>query len=158
MKRLTYTRATALLRYEPETGDLYWRQQRGRVSEGQRAGSICRKGGLFFRQVHIDGRKYGVGPVAWLLMTKKKPKGIIDFRNNNPMDTRWENLVLTDYSGRALYASPRETSKTGISGVTKSNGKWRARAVIKGVEYSLGLFGTKKEARKARQRAVPSRK
>ncbi len=157
MKRITYSRAKSLLRYAPYTGRLYWLVQKGRCAAGSEAGTISARGEYYARKVHIDGHKYSVGQIAWLLMTRRHALGIVDFRNDNPLDTRWSNLVLTDFSGRNRHASLHKTNKTGVPDVHYWRGKWRARIAINGERKWLGYFNTKQAGMVARRRATPPR-
>jgi hypothetical protein len=157
-RHISYSRAAAVLRYDPLSGLLFWKQQRGRAAEGQPAGSVSvsRRGGRQ-RKVHIDGHKYGFGPIAWLLMTGELPDRIVDFRNDNALDTRWCNLVLATPSERTLHSSPRKNSRSGAAGVTWRNSKWQARIVLDGKEKFLGVFGDVTEALQARRAAIQQR-
>jgi hypothetical protein len=157
MKRITFPQAKSLLRYDPYTGRLYWLVQKGRCAAGSEAGTISCRDEYRARKVHIDGHKYSVGQIAWLLMTRGHPLGIVDFRNDDPLDTRWINLVLTDPGGRNRHASLRKTNKTGAPDVHFWRGKWRARITVDGKRQWLGYFNTRQAAIAARRRATPPR-
>jgi len=68
-RELTAAGAAALLRYDTETGHLYWlANQRGRVKAGTRAGcAITRKGKPAGRVIGIEGVRYREHHVAHLL-------------------------------------------------------------------------------------------
>ena len=91
-------------------------------------------------------------------MTKRNPRGIVDFKNGVTTDTRWQNLIHTNNSGKIRYGKVRANNNGGISGVSylAAQQKWRARAVINGREMHIGLYATRHEAAAARLRIVPN--
>lgn len=147
-----------LLRYEPETGKLYWLRRPGDKKFNKRW-----TGKEAFTA--IDGQKYHVGRVlyerylahrvAWALYHGEWPKGQIDHINHNRTDNRITNLrVVTNAKNmQNLGINSRNTS--GVTGVHKDKryGVWYAKITVNGKTIHLGTFKTKKEAVAARRAA-----
>lgn len=116
---------TDVLRYEPDTGKLFWTVAPSRkVKIGSEAGCECRTNKLI--QVLYRGKQYRVHRIAWEIYYGAPPDGEIDHINGNPADNRITNLrcVSHDENQKNLKVSKR--SRTGVPGVrpTKS-GKWQ---------------------------------
>lgn len=100
-----------LLHYDPETGDLTWKQSRGRVRQGQVAGSLGNKG---YWHVRVLETLWLAHRLAWKLHTGAEPEAglVIDHLNENRSDNRWSNLRLTT---QAINLG-RRAVKTGPAG------------------------------------------
>src|SRR5579859_378926 len=86
--------------YDADSGLLFWKAR----DASQIPNDLARNGwnakysgqvaSCVFRKVvavKIDGSRFKVHRVIWKLMTGKEPD-LIDHRNRNPLDNRWENL------------------------------------------------------------------
>lgn len=157
--RLTFHAVRLLLRYDPQTGVFTWRESRGRVREGQRAGTISRfaHGGkcrmLMIARHHVPAQR-----VAWLLMTGKWPRHMVGFKNGDALDCRWSNLINLTQRIKTLRAKAKPSSESGIRGVgfLKREKRWRARILRGSKAKPLGYHTSKDDAVKARERAVTS--
>lgn len=139
--RHSYRQVSSLLRYDPLTGHLFWREQRGKMRANSRAGTRSKDGKHWYWHVQIDRRFYTIQQIAWLLMTKRFPTKPVDFRNTNTLDTRWKNLVLATYSERAHRAT---LTKPRAPLVRK--GKFVARIMIHYRERHLGAYDRSDQA------------
>ena len=90
----TYETISKFLNYNPETGDIRWKEgcPRGRVP-GQIAGTKDKHG---FVKMHIIRRPFGRGRLAILLETGTYPLTQVHFENENRSDLRLENLICGD--------------------------------------------------------------
>ena len=80
------------LRYEPETGKLFW-------LNGQRAGREAGgDNGRGYRCVHLGRFMLLCHRVAWALHYGAWPSGMLDHINQNRSDNRIENLRLTSFA------------------------------------------------------------
>lgn len=140
---LTQERLKDVLNYDPATGVWTWNKCLSpRVKAGSIAGRTDRDG---YRDIGIDGRKYRCCRLAFLYMTGKWPKNLVDHKNLNKADDSWLNL-------REATASENEANKTcrgsiPFKGVDYINNKYRAR-IGKNRLY-LGYFDTAEEAHSA---------
>ncbi len=77
---------------------------------------------------------------------------LVGHRNNNTLDNRRENLIVTTKSS-IMIQSKKRVSQSKFRGVTKSSNKWKA--IISG-KY-LGTFLSEEEAAKAWNKAALER-
>lgn len=143
-----------LLRYDHETGRIFWRVRRSNlIPAGREAFTASKnsghKHGLIHRKAYMAHR------VAWALHYGEWPSGSIDHINGVPDDNRIENLRLASASENAMNRRPNRGKASGLPhGVSrKSNGRYFAQIQKGGVNYHLGYFGTVDEARSAYMKA-----
>lgn len=156
---MDYNTASNLLRYESETGNLYWISE---LRVGFKNSALMHKEGDIATCARKDGRKvvrlkgkiYLAYRIAWLLHYGEMPKGEIDHANGDFTDDRIVNL--RDCSRGFNQENMRKAFKTKQScemlGVyldkrkKEGNKRWRSAITVKGKQVSLGYFKTKEEA------------
>lgn len=75
--------------YEPETGRLYWREDRHNSARaGKEAGSIT----THYRMVGCMGKGYMAHRIVWMLYYGEWPRGVVVHLNKDCSDNRIENL------------------------------------------------------------------
>ena len=151
-----------LLRYEPETGKLFWRRRCRSFFTSDTAWKIwntryCDTEALTTPDVrgYFRGRllkePVAAHRIAWAMHYGHGPDGEIDHINGNRADNRIDNLrvVTSAENKKNLAMNSRNTS--GISGVGwhKATGKWRAYLRVAGKHKQLGLFLSKQDAAQA---------
>ena len=160
-----------LLRYEPETGKLYWRERSvemfedgGRSAEharnnwnskhaGKEAFTAFDKGG--YKVSCLSYRNHKAHRVIWAIFHGEWPKEQIDHANGVRDDNRIENLrsVTNAENGKNQKRPTHNTSGViGVHWVTREK-RWRARIKISGRQKDLGLFTDFDEAVAARKAA-----
>lgn len=146
---LTCEQARKLFRYDPQTGDLYWKVTKGSRSAGKKAG--CPNHGYVI--VHVDKVRYFAHRVIWLLVTGEWPPCLVDHRDCNGLNNRWENLRAASHvqNGRNRRLSRR--NKSGVTGVSFSGRYWFADIGIDRKVIHLGWFSSRDEAIEARRAA-----
>ena len=149
---LGFDDVNAVLRYDPETGVLWWKVPgKGRVLS-RPAGNLAPNG---YRYVRVAGELKLAHRLAWLLMTGQWPADEIDHVNLTPADNRWLNLRLADSSKNKCNRRICSRNTTGRKGVSRTeNGRWRASIGLNGKSYSLGRFDTPDAAHAAYQAAA----
>lgn len=150
-----------LLRYEPETGRLYWKARpremfgtehhwktwntRFADKEAMTAntlGYLCGNINYVRHQAHR---------VAWAIYYGEWPEGDIDHINLIRSDNRISNLRLATKSENLRNIRRFSSNTSGYKGVSlhKKTGRWVAR-ISTGTKYKhLGLFDDKEDARAA---------
>ena len=63
------------------------------MAKGTRADYIKVVNGQQRRFVTIDDVEYPAEQLAWLYVTGEWPKGRVLFKDGDPLNTKWENLV-----------------------------------------------------------------
>ena len=160
-----------LLRYEPETGKIFWRNRTPDLfTDGYRtAEGMCRwwnatyangeamtaDDGDGFLTGMVFGKKYRAHRVIWAIETGAWPDGQIDHKDHVRNNNRWSNLREVTSQINAMNQSMRVTNTSGVMGVSwsKASRKWVANINIGGKQKSLGLFTEKSDAIAARQAA-----
>lgn len=144
---------STLLRYDPETGKLFWKFNAkkpfkwnahkayretflSKDNEGYLCGNVC-------------GKRYRAHRIAWLIAHGTEPEEVIHI-NGVRTDNRLENLRGVT---KARPQTTRQRNNTsGHPGVAfhKSTGKFHAYFYQQGKQRSVGYFNTVQEAAAAR--------
>ncbi len=135
-----------LVRYEPETGQFYWRvTNSNRAKAGTIAGSINRHGHVI---ITINGGRYLAHRLVWLLIYGEWPSEEIDHKNGDPGDNRLENLRAATHAQNMRNCRNRSTNTSGLKGVRwrPDKSKWVARIQHEGKDIHIGYFSTAEEA------------
>lgn len=160
-----------LLRYEPDTGFLFWRKRpieffsdgvrtaehnqnawNARYAEKQGFTAIGRDGYLRGR---VFAKLYLAHRVIWCIKTGDWPNSQIDHINHDRADNRFENLREATNSQNSKNLSIFSNNTSGHTGVSfdKSTNKWRARIGLERKLTFLGYFENLDEAVAARKEA-----
>lgn len=148
---ITCDAVAELLRYDPDTGKLYWLVDKGsRGRAGTEAGSLhkhCR-----YVYVRIGGRSYRAHRLAWLLTYGEWPEDQIDHINGDKADNRIGNLrSSTNQENHQAFRKTRSGSSSKYRGVSWLNhkGKWAVYISAYGKQKFVGYFGCELEAARA---------
>lgn len=147
---ITAERIRALLDYDPKSGSLLWRIDKGRSRIGDIAGSRRSDG---YIRLKLDQRSYLCHRLIWLLVTGKWP-GELDHVNGCPEDNRIENLRECSRSQNLANRSSGRTSKLIPKGVSRRRTRYRARIKVDGHEVYLGTYETETEASSSYKKAA----
>ena len=169
-KLLSPTTLRKLLRYEPETGKLYWRERTsdmfvdGRRSaewackawNGKHAGKeafTALGGGYLYGGVL--GKFYIAHRVIWAIWNGDWPSEQIDHINGDRCDNRIKNLRAVSHAENGKNQKLSVTSTSGVCGIHwyKRSSKWSAEITVNGSKKHLGYFIEKSDAIAARKDA-----
>lgn len=155
-----------LLRYEPETGRLYWLPRPSEMFKTERdtnAWNTRYAGREAFLSPHSDGyrqgriheRKYLAHRVAYAIHHGEWPPEDIDHINGVCDDNRIENLRAVSRTVNNRNRNMQTNNKSGVNGVNwhKTAKKWMARIYLGGMQKSLGYFDSLDDAVAARKAA-----
>lgn len=144
-----------VLRYNAETGDLFWRVPRGTQRAGSKAGSLNKSTG--YVQVKIYGQLHMAHRVAWEIYYGQPPQQEIDHVNGNRSDNRLTNLRQANRSQNCCNTAVYKNNSCGLKGVhRRPSGRWRATIYFNRQRKHLGHFDTKEAAHKAYLAAAKS--
>ena len=145
-----------LLRYEPDTGKLFWLDRTPSMFEDglQGAQHNCSAwngryaGKEAMTCIKSDGYRHGAlfysyvpaHRAIWALHSGEWPSMAVDHIDGNKINNRIENLRLADNAQNGWNRGAPKASKSGIKGVTLSQGKWRAQLTVRGMPIYLGQF------------------
>jgi hypothetical protein len=141
------------LRYEPETGELYWLpKENPRKGWNKRyANKPIRSISKGYIRLRIDGKFYAAHRVAWALYHGAWPN-VIDHINGDKTDNRITNLrSVTNAENMRNLRAPKD-NRSGHIGVSPYRNRWRA-LIGAAPQIYLGSFDTFEEAVAARKAA-----
>jgi hypothetical protein len=168
MAELSYAQVSALLKYDSETGKLFWKERpielfkgaRGcamaphwnKKHAGKEAFTFVNKTG--YRKGTILGQQYEVHRIVWLMGTGEWPSRSIDHIDGDTLNNRLDNLRLASHAENARNMRMRVDNTSGVNGVywSKSSRKWHAKIRHGRWEY-LGAFDRLEDAAEARRAA-----
>ena len=149
----------AALDYDPSTGEFRWLDRGDRSRHwnrryaGQVAGCASTQGGVRYRQINLNGYKYGAHRMAALWMTGTWPPEEVDHRNGDTCDNRWHNLRFCHRSliHARIDGRDHQVRFKGVCLVKHGgrDGKYRARIKVMGRDKHLGVFPSAEEAHTA---------
>ena len=152
MENLTVIELKEVLDYDPDSGEFIWLNAPNNryVKNGDIAGTLADG----YIRIKIRGKKYAAHRLAWLYMTENWPSGEIDHINGIKYDNRYDNLRTANRSENRRNVSCYSGSPSGLKGVTKWKGRWRARISINKKQVWLGYYNDPIEAAKSYDRAA----
>lgn len=173
MALMTLDYARKILKYDQDTGRLFWRPRpfemfsasahhtqmwhfkRWNTNYGDKECFLHKHSAGYFR-AKIDGRNYLAHRVGWLLIHGEWPSHEIDHINGNRADNRIANLRPATKIENMHNVRMRKINTSGFTGVfwSKAAGKWTAEVRSEGRKHYLGLFDDIRSAVKARKEAA----
>lgn len=168
----TVTQLRVALRYEPETGKLFWLPRVPSMFPDNTCGGAAAlskawntryagKEALTGRNVHgysrgpVFSKTYTAHQVAWALHYGEWPAQAIDHINGDRTDNRIANLRCVTVAENARNQRLRADNSSGTAGVRPSRwaSRWEAHITHDYRRIHLGTFNTKEEAVAARKAA-----
>jgi len=162
-----------LLRYDPETGRLFWRERPLAMFRDSSYGATATRSaewsakkwnsrhagkeaftaddGGGYRRGQIFGGLHRGHRVIWAVHFGVWPEHEIDHINGDKSDNRISNLRAATSSENAWNKSAYVNNTSGFKGVAwnEKAGKWAANIKVFGVQKHIGYFDTPDEAHKA---------
>ena len=151
-----------LLRYEPDTGKLFWNRRpigifatanaystwNARYAHSEAFISVCKAG---YRTGAIFDKKYYAHRVAWAIHYGMWPDSMIDHINGERQDNCITNLRLATDSQNNFNSKLRSDNKSGLKGTTYSTRDmvWLSRISANGKTHHLGTFDSPESAHAA---------
>lgn len=147
-----------LLRYEPETGKLYW------LSRSLYSWTVAFAGKEAFTSVDNHGYRRGAilqvffkaHRVIWAMNYNHWPDGEIDHIDGDRTNNRLANLrCVTTSQNQKNAKHSRRNSTSGVTGVywNAADQRWRAQIGVDGEKLTLGSHLSLKDATAARRAA-----
>jgi hypothetical protein len=141
--RLTRARLRELLHYDEDTGEFRWRKHGGNeVCLGDVAGCV---------RICVLGRTYRAHQLAWLYVTGRWGRPMIDHRDGDATNNRWSNLRRASASQNGANRGRSRQNSSGYKGVSlcRRSGRWEAYIRKKRRRMHLGTFDTPEAAHDA---------
>jgi hypothetical protein len=152
-----------LLRYDSESGKLFWRYRDRSLFKSQRAYSIWNRrykdqeaGYLHvsgYIILEINHSPFKAHRIAWVIQTGTNPESEIDHIDGDRANNRWSNLrpvtpAQNKWNSKTRKAPNKTSRYKGVHLIKKSN-LWRAKIQSNSAATELGLFQTEELAAKA---------
>lgn len=150
------TQDEALALWDYRDGHLYWREARGRVKAGAKAGSPKRcNGGNEYWRVRCDGKLLLVHRLIFLMHRGYLPEEI-DHIDGDGLNNDIENLRPCSRAQNQRNIGIGKSNSSGFKGVTwaKPSRMWKGQIKSEGRTYYLGLFETPQSAHEAYKAAA----
>ena len=143
---LTYELASAIFKYDPDTGEFFRIARNGLRKTGYVKDGYLRLG--------LHGKKYLAHRVAFLLAAGSMPDGLVDHIDGDTLNNRFSNLRVVDRMGNGRNMARSRANTSGLMGVSwrKDTEVWRA-TIRHGRVISLQSDGTLFDAACARKSA-----
>lgn len=152
--------------YNPETGDLIWKEREaGFFSSNMNYAIHLKKAGdvAGHRAIEGKGRRKAIMVMVWREENGKRIKKnqrahriiwnmvygeiakgfIIDHIDGNPWNNKLKNLRLISPAGNSRNSTPGLVSATGLRGVVKTGSTWKAYITILGRRTYIGSYPLK---------------
>lgn len=157
---LSHAEVSRLLRYEPETGKLFWLARPRQIFPtdasfrtwntrfaGKEAFTAQANG---YMMGTLLGETYSAHRVAWMLMTGEWPEQV-DHSDMNRGNNKWSNLRLATKAENMRNAVSRKGSSSQYCGVSlvRATGRFEAYIQLSGKKVGLGFFADEHQAARA---------
>lgn len=134
------------LRYDEETGKLFWREHEGHKYfntrwAGKEAGWENDSG---YSELTWEGKGLLAHRVIWKMKTGQQPADSIDHIDGTKLNNRWVNLREVSHDQNMWNAKLFHTNTSGYRGVSfiQQHQLWRAAIGVNGKKKHLGYFKT----------------
>lgn len=140
------------LSYDTQTGVFTALHSHGKRKSGAAVGSLTPHGYLV---VHFKGKSHMCHRLAFLYVTGEWPLEIVDHKDGDKTNNKWNNLRLTTVSINSRNRRTNKNNKSGTMGVSwhSRDELWQANITVDGKQVNLGLFQHKEDAIFARMTA-----
>lgn len=156
-----------ILRYDAETGNLYWRTRpveffptraaasrwNGRYAGTEAFAKIERQG---YKVGSVFSALYKAHRVIWAIEFGHWPPEYVDHIDMDKTNNVLSNLRLATRQQNRANTRANGNSLSGVKGVYRhsDNVRWRAQIAVSGVKKHLGLFADIEDAKAAYARAI----
>lgn len=130
------------LRYDRETGLLWWRRSGPGRNLTKPAGTTLRG----YVRIWFGKRQYQAHVLAWVIVRGRWPKKELDHRDTVRNNNRWGNLRLATHGQNQQNGRCYKNNRSGFKGVTCQNGYWRADIQYHKKQRYLGQFDSPEKA------------
>lgn len=147
MADIALERVREVLRYEPESGLLFWQVS---LSNRAKAGAVAGYKSDYVR-VNVDGRSYKAHRLIWFMVTGIWPVEV-DHGDGDGTNNRWTNLKdCTHAQNHQNLCRVRRNNPTGLTGAywDKRDKRWFSSIGIAGKQVYLGTFQSAEQANSA---------
>ncbi|MBP9804995.1 MAG: HNH endonuclease [Candidatus Accumulibacter sp.] len=144
---LTQEYLRSILRYDPETGLLYWVKPNPlwrKGKPGQIAGCLHKSSGYWV--LKIDGVDYRAHRIIWVMWYGVWPEREVDHEDGDRINNRIKNLRSATHLQNTANKKRRRKRRYPKGVDRLPGGRFRAKICVQYKQISLGVFDTPEEA------------
>ena len=146
-----YDRCAELIKYNPSTGEMNWKNSGRGIKKGGLVGSV-KSDGYIGVGASID-KKFKLlkaHRIAWFIFYKELPN-VIDHINGDRADNRITNLRNCTQQENTRNQKQKKGSKSKYKGVSwnKILNKWQSKICVNNLSIHLGYFNKEEQASEA---------
>jgi hypothetical protein len=147
-KEVTIEMLREMIDYNPQTGDMVWKDREGRARGRAIAGKQVGCPRQPYRVAHVYRNQLYVHRIAFALTHGRWPEPFCDHINGDPSDNRACNLREATHSESARNIRGHKRSRSGVKGVHwhAKNRRWCVRIMNNLRNRYFGSFDTIDEA------------
>lgn len=128
-------RIKEVLSYDPISGKIFWKKATAKFDRtGQEAGTIGNQG---YRVINLDNRDFFAQRVAWILQTGEIPDGVIQFKDKNKANIKWDNLLFVKKSGDFNHHTPEGRSAYGKAWRESNPRRYKDKSLMS--DFGIGI-------------------
>lgn len=150
---LTQKELKELINYDPITGIVTNKKQRGCITVGKELKSLTND----YYHHRINGTNYPLHRLImfYMLGSKFDQDLVINHIDENKTNNKWCNLEVTTTRWNNIKVTSRKTNTSGVKGVSfdKVNNKWKAQITVNYKGINLGRYKDFDDAVAARKQA-----
>jgi HNH endonuclease len=133
---LDYKYLLTILEYDKEEGYFYWLEEKKGRDLTRPAGTRTAAG---YGTINIDGIIYSMSRLAWFYMNGSWPSQEIGYKDGNPNNCSWDNLIpISNKERLSNFKLKQESLNT--PNINNSTGNYRARFSNKEVADAVEEF------------------
>lgn len=144
-----YATAEYLKLFDEVDGELFWKDNRGNVKAGSKAGSVSGK----YRVTQIDGENHYNHVIVWVMHNGPVPSGMFvdHVKPSESLNNSINNLRLATRSDNNCNRRLFKNNKSGVKGVRwlPRDSLWQGRVTYKGKVHVAGSFKLLEDAAEA---------
>lgn len=144
--QLTAERLRQVLRYEPETGHLYWLEDRGPWAKAGHLAGVIRPDG--YVMIRLFQTLYYAHRLAWFWMTGEWPNQI-DHKDLDKANNSWDNIRISTQAQNVCNTRLRKDNTSGFKGVVERPSRKNVRYIAQYRQKHIGCFATAEQAHEA---------
>ena len=115
---LEIKRIKTALNYDPFTGVFRWKiKGRGRRSNGIAGGVAAHNLNLLYGKITVNGKPYQAHRLAFLFMTGRWPRGVVDHLDGDGLNNAWSNLDDVSSAVNTRRGRLHKKNTSGVAGV-----------------------------------------
>lgn len=137
------------LRYDAETGELFWNHKRAKNTDlSKRAGSNDGKGYLVIGITDDNGKQwyFRAHILVWRIVTGSWPNMQLDHKNRVRNDNRISNLRLVTQQQNLMNQGVRSTNQLGYQNIRLNSNSYRVEVYLQGKFITTKSFPSLSEA------------